>query len=273
MTVGESFILGIFQGLTEFLPVSSSGHLVLVQDLLGLPGQSLAFNIAAHIGTLCSIFVIYRNILYRILLAVLKYPKTKVYSAEIHLALMAVVASVPTGIVGLGFKDFFESLFSNLNAVAICFLITGGLLLLTRFRKSPQGSVLDFTDFSSLQLSDFTWKKAFMIGLAQSFAIAPGISRSGSTISAGLLLGLPRSLAALFSFVISIPAIAGAGLIELRHVEMSASVLSPLLLGFFVSFVSGLVGLSLILKFVKNGKLEIFTVYLWPLGFWLLFFR
>ena len=273
MTTFESLILGIFQGLTEFLPVSSSGHLVLAQNLMDLPDQSLAFNVAAHLGTLCSIFVIYRRVIFRVVSQVILFPRHRVYSAEVHLALMVVIASVPTGVVGLSLKDVFESMFSDLRLIAVCFLVTGSVLLATRFKKSPQGSVLDFTDFSKLQLNELTAKKAFLIGLAQSIAIAPGISRSGSTISTGLFLGLPRSLAALFSFMISIPAILGAGLLELRHLEPSSSILAPLLTGFIVSCFAGLFGLWMILKFVKNGRLELFTLYLWPLGIWLLFFR
>lgn len=273
MTWGESFILGIFQGLTEFLPVSSSGHLVLVQNLIGLKSHSLAFNIAAHLGTLCSIFVIYRKIIGLVILKLCSYPKTKEYSPEVHLALMVIVASVPTAIIGLGFKDLFETLFSDLNAIAICFLITGAILLSTRFKKNHHKSIQNFTDFSQVKLTELTFSKALLVGVAQSFAIAPGISRSGSTIATGLLLGLPRSTAALFSFMISIPAIMGAGLLELRNLELSEKILAPLIMGFGVSFFAGLIGLWLILKFVRNGRLELFTAYLWPLGIWLLFIK
>ncbi len=262
MEVWKAIVLGIIQGLTEFLPVSSSGHLVLFQQLLGLSTHNLTFDIAVHVGTLLSVLTIYIHLIRRVLTHVAKKP-TDFKSVEWNLVLKILVASVPTGIMGIFLKDFFEDLFSNMVAVSICFMITGTILFLTR--KIGQK---DFGSVDNIEpVKDISYFKAFLLGVAQGVAIAPGISRAGSTIAAGIFLGLPRNTAAMFSFMMSLPAIMGAALLQARHVQtLSEGDLLILLLGGGTAYLAGLAGLSAVLHFVRQGRLEVFSYYLWILG-------
>lgn len=274
MSFFQSIILGIVQGLTEFLPVSSSGHLVLFQYFLGIEQHSLAFDIAVHIGTLLSIFTIYRRLIGRIVFQLFSYLKTRSMTAEVRLFLLVVVGSVPTALIGFGLKDMFESLFSNLGAVAVFFSITGTLLFVTRFRKkNANDNIQDFRNANLESVFQISYFKALVIGFSQGLAIAPGISRSGTTIATGLLLGLPRNLAAMFSFILSIPAILGAGLLQFKDMQWSPEVAIPMLTGLLTAYIFGLIGLWAVLKVVRQGKLEFFSVYLWLLGIGLLIYR
>ncbi|NQY99635.1 MAG: undecaprenyl-diphosphate phosphatase [Bdellovibrionales bacterium] len=244
------------------MPVSSSGHLVLFQKLLGVEVHSIEFDVAAHLGTLASIFTVYRSFIAK----TVKQTFSKPYSlnADNKLLLRLVIfASVPTGVIGLLLKDYFEAMFSNLSGVAVCLSITGAILMFSKWR-SPDQDQADFLNFSVDDLKPLTWRIAILIGFAQAFAIAPGISRSGMTIASGMLLGLPQSVAALFSFMISIPAILGAGLLQLKDLDQfEPSMLINLAVGFAVAYVSGVVGLKLVLHYVKKGRLHLFSYYLW----------
>lgn len=261
MTWLESVLLGVVQGLTEFLPVSSSGHLVIFQKLIGLPQHMLAFDVAVHMGTLCSVFVVYRHQIIQVVSDVLKYIKTKNLNQGANLFLMVLIGSIPTALIGLSLKSVFERLFENLLAVGIFLFITGFILLLTK-DKQPSSENDDFFDLSGLE--KLTWKHSIIIGVAQGAAITPGISRSGSTIATGILLGLSRKTASLFSFMLSIPAILGATLLEFRNIEhWSNDLVLVMSVGAATSFVFGLIGLKVVLHFVKKGRLELFTGYLW----------
>lgn len=274
MSVFQSIILGIVQGLTEFLPVSSSGHLVVFQDLLGLVSHSLAFDIAVHIGTLLSILTIYRTLVWRLLKGVVAVGKTRKWTAESRLVFLVIIGSIPTAIIGFGLKDTFEQLFNSLQAVAIFFLVTGGLLFATRFAKSDPGPSLQSSKNVNLDsVFEISIFKALVIGFSQGLAIAPGISRAGTTIAAGMLLGLPRNLAAMFSFILSIPAILGAGLLEFKDVSWTPEVVLPMCVGLITAYLFGLIGLWAVLKVVRQGRLEVFCIYLWILGISLLLFR
>ncbi len=263
----QSVILGIVQGLTEFLPVSSSGHLVLFQHWLGIKQHSIIFDLAVHLGTVASIITVYfksiREIFSDLWVSAIKKRQT----GGLHLSVLIICASVPTAIIGFGFKDQFESLFSSLLSVSGGFFITACLLFMTR--KTGQGQSME-SGHKTLDLSQIkkvSLKKAIIIGFAQGLAIAPGVSRSGATIAAALLMGVERRAAALFSFLMSIPVILGASLIQLKDVESwSSDLLITLVLGGVVSYLAGLAGLVMVLKLVRKGRLEVFSYYLWALS-------
>lgn len=265
MTWLESILLGLVQGLTEFLPVSSSGHLVIFQKLIGLPEHMLAFDIAVHMGTLFSVFVVYRYQILEVLNDLINFLKTKKLNQGANLFLMVVIGSIPTAIIGFTLKDMFERLFQSLLAVGIFLFITGFILLLTRNKQMAD----EKDDFFSLEgLEKLKWWHALIIGTAQGGAIAPGISRAGSTIATGILVGLSRKTASLFSFMLSIPAILGATLLEFKDIEnWSSEFITIMSVGFASAFVFGLIGLKVVLHFVKKGRLEVFTAYLWVVSF------
>ena len=261
----ESILLGLVQGLTEFLPVSSSGHLVIFQKLIGLPEHMLAFDIAVHMGTLFSVFVVYRQQILQVIYDLIKFLKTKNLNRGANLFLMVFIGSIPTAIIGFTLKDMFERLFQSLFAVGIFLFITGLILLFTRNKQMADKK----DDFFSLEgLENLKWWHALVIGTAQGGAIAPGISRAGSTIATGILVGLSRKTASLFSFMLSIPAILGATLLEFKDIEhWSPEFVTIMSVGFVSAFVFGLIGLKVVLHFVKKGRLEVFTFYLWTVSF------
>ncbi len=266
----EAIVLGVVQGLSEFLPISSSGHLVVFQNILTPGPHSIVFDLAVHVGTVTSILTLYARSLIEILRDSFHTVRTKQPTHGFKLVLLIVLANIPTAIIGFGFKDTFEEMFSSLTTVAICFSITGFLLWQTRGKNTD--SDMQTTDMKNLEgMQTLTWSRALFIGLAQGMAIAPGISRSGSTIAAAILSGVDRKIAALFSFMMSIPAILGASIIELKDVSMENHVVWPILIaGFTAAYLSGLFGLAVVLRFVKKGRLEIFSYYLWMLSAFIL---
>ncbi|MCB0364008.1 MAG: undecaprenyl-diphosphate phosphatase [Bdellovibrionaceae bacterium] len=260
----DAIILGILQGLTEFLPVSSSGHLVLLQKLLGIQEHDLAFDVAAHLGTLFSVLIIYRKLFWDIGTNALKGVAERKMNTSLRVCLLVVVGTIPTALIGLSLKSQFEALFSNLPAVGFFLLCTAGLLLLTR-RKQYRVQADSLTHMD--EVSTMTWAQAITVGVFQGMAIAPGISRSGSTIASGILAGLKGNVAAGFSFMLAVPAILGAAILELKDLGPVASdVWGPLAIGFGMAFVSGLLGLHLVLRFISKGRLEIFSYYLFLVG-------
>ncbi|MGE0762821.1 MAG: undecaprenyl-diphosphate phosphatase [Bdellovibrionales bacterium] len=271
MNILDAIILGVVQGLTEFLPISSSGHLVIAQKLLGIDKHDLAFDLAAHVGTLLSIFTIYAVLLKRLVQTTLRpgvllAGKTQ----EAHLILMVIIGSIPTALIGFGFKRQFEEMFDDMWSLGICFIITGGLLLLSKWRGNARFSREQLMSFDGIQA--ITWQKALFIGAAQGLSIAPSISRSGITIVAGLLVGVPAPTAAMYSFIMSIPAVAGAAMLELRHVPLETARLEILGIGFVTAYLAGVVGLWGTLQSVRKGRLEVFTGYLVILGILILWF-
>lgn len=209
MSILQSIFLGVVQGLTEFLPVSSSGHLVFFQSLMGLKEPPIFFDVMLHIGTLLAVVVYFWTDICEIaqgLGAVLKRKHKNL--PQVKLFLLIILASIPTGLMGILFKDWFESFFSRPKLVGGMLLITGLVLWLTRFTKKE-----------GKPLGRMGWIDAILIGIAQGFAILPGISRAGATISTGLFCGLDRELSGKFSFLLSIPAILGATLLEFRKID------------------------------------------------------
>ena len=257
-------ILGVVQGLTEFLPVSSSGHLVLIQKYLGFKEHSLSLDIAVHLGTLFSVLTIYFHHLKKMGADVISFPTRREFSLPVKVFLFVCLGSIPTAAIGLGARELFVSFFSEVSYVGVFLCITGVILFLTRHKKKGdfKHSVHLFEGFEQMN-----GLKALVIGTAQGLAIAPGISRSGFTIAAGLFMGLDRNVAASFSFLLSIPAILGAALIELRHLNLDEE-LWPIVTATLVSYVVGLLGLRGVLFFARKGRLEIFSIYLWIVGLW-----
>ncbi len=248
-------LLGVVQGLTEFLPVSSSGHLVLFQEHLPVSGDMVAFDLVLHLGTLVPVFIVYRADLLGIIKDLLP-AETPLWSRPgVRLLSMVVLGSIPTAFIGLLLQDTFEQLFDDSLSVGIAFAVTGSVLWLTRFAKPG----------SEDEVNAPRWK-ALLVGLVQGLAITPGISRSGSTIAAGLFLGLDREAAARLSFLLAIPAIGGAFLLKARHLSTSGAAVLPLIVGFLCAAISGYIALVWLIHLVKSGDFSRFAYYLWPLS-------
>jgi undecaprenyl-diphosphatase len=268
MNYTEATILGIIQGLTEFLPVSSSGHLVLFQHLFGLKEAELFFDVCVHLGTLLAVIVVFhreiRNIIAALwrLISLAGQKETILQQIEsdpdLKLALLIVIGSIPTAILGLAFHGIADQLFSSSFFTGLMLMVTGLLLWLTR-RAKPGERGTDIEGFSRT--------KAFIIGMVQGLAIIPGISRSGSTISIGLLLGIERETAARYSFLLSIPAIVGAGALSFKDSLSQTDLAIWLsLLGAAAAALVGYGALKMLLSVVKKGRLYVFAPYCWLVG-------
>ena len=251
MSILLAALLGLVQGLTEFLPVSSSGHLVVFQNWLHEEHTPVVFDLVLHIGTLLPIVWVYRETLIELINGVVSKPLAQ----ENRLALWIVLGSVPTAMIGLAFEDLFEQIFQTPKMVASAFFVTGSFLFATQYlsegTRDEQG---------------MTWKDALVIGAVQGLAITPGISRSGSTIAIAMLLGLKRDLAAKYSFLLSIPAIVGGFILKADELTLDASTLPSLGAGLVVSAVSGLFALKILLKLVNSGDFSKFSYYLWAIA-------
>jgi len=264
MSWWEALLLGLVQGLTEFLPVSSSGHLVLGKYVLGVDmeaGSGIVFEVLVHLGTALSIIVVYRKDLLSLiretiagLLRPADYAESWKENADFRTAVLIGITLVPTGIVYVLFKDALEALFSDPRAASGMLLVTGVLLLLTRLRKSPDG--------------DVTPVRAFFIGVAQAMAMIPGISRSGSTICTGIYLNVEPARAADFSFLMLLPVVLGASALKMGEFASASTQTSwlPLLLGTAVAFISGIVAIRLVIGFVRRGRLHWFALYCFIVG-------
>ena len=265
MEAVKAIILGIIQGLTEFLPVSSSGHLVLGQKLAGLENPEILFDVVLHCGTLLAVFIIFRREILDLLLEFLALPqrlknrRSAVVAwrerPNFRMLALIIAGSIPTGLLGIGFKDLFESLFSSTLTVGLALLATGLVLYLSRLVRVNGRGISGFR----------TWDALF-IGLAQGLAITPGLSRSGLTISAGLFLGLEREMAFRFSFLLSIPAILGALLLEVRSASQGTFGALEFTAGFLAAVISGLIALILLRGVVRRGSLHWFAYYCWLAG-------
>ena len=247
----EALILGLVQGMTEYLPVSSSGHLTIGSALFGIEGEeNLAFTVAVHVATVCSTLVILWKEIDWILKGLFKFemnPETK-YTLNI------LVSMIPIGIVGVFFKDYVEAIFGS------GLLVVGCMLLVT-------ASLLAFSYYAKPRIKEnISMRDAFIIGLAQACAVLPGLSRSGSTIATGLLLGNKKENLAQFSFLMVIPPILGEALLDImkglsgEEVMGDISTLS-LVVGFLAAFVSGCIACKWMINIVKKGKLIYFAIY------------
>jgi undecaprenyl-diphosphatase len=284
MSVLQAIILGIVQGATEFIPVSSSAHLVLVPWLLRWPSPGLAFDTVLHLGTLLAVIVVFWRDLLALAAAWLRSvtalpglvmrrsnPKAMATDAsregvarsisgspEARLAWWIILGTIPAALMGVLWEDQFEALFHSPIRVAALLLVTGvWLVLAERLGRKER------------RAEDLKWWQSLLVGLAQGCAIAPGISRSGATIGAGLLLGLRREAATRFSFLLATPIILGAGLLQIKKLLESGGLganLAGLVLGFLAAFVSGYACIRFLLGYVRSRGLSVFAVYCWVAG-------
>ncbi len=251
-------ILGFLQGVTEFLPVSSSGHLVVYRRLFGLAETPLFFEVMVHLGTLLAVLVVFRSDLALLAANVWRAATRKAGEdrADLRLLRLVVLGTMPVVVVGLGWKDELQSLFSAPVHIGFAFLFTGLLLWLSRFAGRP-----------TKDLAGTTWIDALLIGLAQALALVPGVSRSGATISIALLMGLDRRLAARYSFLLAIPAILGAITVQTADMGgISADQWAAVGAGTVMAAASGYVALRLLLRIVVAGRLSRFAYYCWMIG-------
>ena len=269
MNIIQAVILGIVQGATEFIPVSSSAHLVLVPWLFGWPSPGLAFDTVLHLGTLLAVLTVFRRDFLALasawcssLAGLWSSQNKSALSAEVagraRLAWWIVLATIPAALMGVLWEDQFEALFHSALRVAFLLLVTGLWLAFTERQARRQR-----------QAEEMSWWQALLVGLAQGCAIAPGISRSGATIGAGLLLGLRREAATRFSFLLSAPIIIGAGLLQIKRILESSNLegkLLPLTLGFLAAFCSGYVCIRFLLAYVKRRSVAVFAIYCWLAG-------
>ena len=248
MTTLQAIILGIVQGLTEFLPVSSSGHLMLASEILNTDlsaADDLTFSLTLHAATVLSTIVVLWREVWKLVKGVFS---TKFNDEQAYL-LKIVISMIPVGIVGFCFMDYIEAAFSSVLVVGVMLLITA-LLLTFAYKAKPR------------QKSEISYRDAFIIGIAQACATLPGLSRSGSTIATGLLLGNKKESVAQFSFLMVLPPILGNALLDIIKGEFGGGVeLLPLIAGFIAAFVTGALACKFMLEIVKRGKLIWFAIY------------
>jgi len=264
----EAFLLGLLQGITEFLPVSSSGHLALASALLGAElAPGITFEIVVHFGSFCSIVVYFHKRIGNIFADLFKSfspsglrSRRFVTDANTQLSYIILLSMIPAGVAYFTFKDSIEAIFFNPFLVSCMLLVTGTLLFSTKFVKDPKKEV--------------NTGRGFMMGVAQAFALIPGISRSGTTISAGLQMGINRDSVANFSFLMVLPVLGGAMLYDLTRIAgtIDAQTAMVLVIGFFTSFISGYFALKYLIILLKREKLHYFAFYCWAVGIFGIFY-
>ncbi len=265
MDVVKAVILGAVQGLTEFLPVSSSGHLVIAREILNAPEALLSFDVLVHLGTAVAVLLVFRRDVARLLAAAIAIVSDVARGTGLARAfsrdetrrtvLLIVVASVPTALMGLALEPLVRGLFTSKLAVGVFLVVTGLVLWLA-----------DRAGTGRVPLSRLGAAGAFCIGVAQGLAVAPGFSRSGATISTGLLFGLRRDDAARFSFLLSIPVILGASALELPdlvRMGLAKGFAAPFLAGAIASIISGYVAIHLVFSALRKRRFMVFAVYTW----------
>lgn len=251
----QALLMGIFQGLTEYLPVSSSGHLAIAGELLGIqdPDKIMSFTVAVHVATVLSTIVI----LWKEIVWILKglFAWNGKLNMEQKYALNIIISMIPIGIVGICFKDYIEEAFSGLIVVGCCLIVTSLLLGFSYFAKPRTKENISTID-------------ALVIGIAQAIACLPGLSRSGSTIGTGLILGDKKESLAQFSFLMAIPPILGMALLDFKDMlevgveeAMAGISMSALIVGFIAAFITGCLACKLMINLVKKGKMIWFSVY------------
>lgn len=265
MDILQGIIIGIVQGLTEFLPVSSSAHLVFIQNLLGVE-SSLAFDTFLHLGTLIAVLWFFRWDIIKMLKSwwlsigdILQGRFREGFYSDPYkrLAWYVILATIPVGIVGVLFEDSIDALFSGVLYVPAFFLfVTGTILYLSQRMNS-----------GNVNLNNISKKEALWMGLGQACAILPGLSRSGTTIAAGLTIGLEKEFAAKFSFILSIPAILGAFVLQVKDIGSALDVnFLPVFLGFIAAIIAGYLAIKWMLDLIQNRSLDIFAYYCWLVG-------
>jgi len=243
----QAIFLGVVQGLTEWLPVSSSGHLVIIQNSLGIKAP-LIFDIFLHFGTLLAVFAMFWQDIFKIMLSLVRFNFSDEHG---KLAKYIFIGSIPIAVVGYLFHDFFVSLFNSSISVGFALFTTGVVIYFSKFHKESR--MLDS-------------KESLLVGIAQAISIVPGISRSGFTITAGLLRGVERREIFRFSFLLSMPAIIGANVFEFTKVTWAELEIGSMLVGTLVAAIVGYLSLKLLMRLVLNRKFHFFSFYCVALG-------
>lgn len=267
MTYLEAIILGLVQGLAEFLPISSSGHLALLQQWFGIDGDKvLLFSVLLHVGTLISVFIIYRKDIWELIVELVLTIKDLAAGKGLRLeerpirklGVMIVVATIPTVLIGLIFGDVFDSLYNSIIPIGVGLIITGFVLFIAE--KLGKGH---------RTIEKMNYRNAVFVGVVQGIAICPGISRSGSTLFGSLLCNLDRAFAVKFVFLLSIPTILGSAVLEVPKAlsqGIGSDLYGPILVGMAVAAISGLVAIKTMIKIVSDKKLNYFSYYVWVVG-------
>lgn len=254
LTLIDILILAVVQGITEWLPISSFGHLAIVEEYLGLE-LPLIFNVTLHVGTLFVVLAVFWRDIIKIAKALVRLDfKTD----EGKLALFIAIGSVPTALIGFFFHDIFESFSHNLLVVGVALLITGFVLFVSERRKTDR---------------EVSFLDSLLIGTAQGIAIAPGISRSGVTIATGLLRRVKKEIAFKYSFLLYVPAVIGATVMESRDLVVGNVDLVALFLGTIISMIIGYISLKFLRKIVMKEKIHLFAYYCWIVGLMTVFFH
>lgn len=265
MDIIQAIIIGIVQGLTEFLPVSSSAHLIFVQNALGVQ-SSLAFDVFLHLGSLIAVLWFFRADIIRMIQAFLlsigdiiqhRFRQGLYSDPYKRLVWYVIVATIPVGLVGVLFESQVDSLFAGALYVPAFFLfVTGTILYLSQRMNSGE-----------VDLENLSLKESIFMGLGQACAILPGLSRSGTTIAAGLVIGLDKEFAAKFSFILSIPAILGAFVVQLKDIGAVADFnILAVLFGFLAALISGYLAIKWLIELIQKRSLDVFAYYCWIVG-------
>jgi len=261
--MSKFLLLGLIQGLTEFLPISSSGHLALLENFLRVTKPGVLFDVLVHLGTLVSVLYFYRARIWLLLKAPFKRDE------NLRFLLLLIIATIPTAVLGLLFKNWVEAAFQKNIIVGLSLLVTGVILYLAEKRGEGNKSIAQMSFF-----------EAILVGIMQGIAIFPGISRSGFTISMGIFLGLRREVAAEFSFILSIPAILGAAVLQgweaLANPAIHQGFLGAYALGMLFAAISGILAIKFLLVMLRGRRLRLFAYYCWGIGvlaiiLWLMF--
>lgn len=259
MGLWQSVILGAVQGISEFIPISSSGHLVVFRSIMNIGEIPLLYDVLLHLATLIVVIVFFRERIGRIVAAIFRWVARRTITDDaqnLKLFVLVILATVITVAIALAIRPL--DLHNQPRVVSLAFLATAALLILAHFARGTTG------------YGGIGARHALIVGAVQGLAVIPGISRSGSTITAALYSGISRERAGEFSFLLSIPAILGAVVLEMRNLGELGTVVSPsdMILGFTASLVFGFLSLALLVRLIRGGKLWVFSVYLVPLGVW-----
>lgn len=260
-----AILLGLIQGLGEFLPISSSGHLLLAGAMFGLEEPEVAFDVVLHLGTLAAVFIFYRETIIALVKELRFLPGALISPSrmkelyqnrpDFRFGLFIIIGTIPTALLGLLLRNVLKAHFTSALSVGVALLVTGCLLRVVG-RRGQTGR-----DDGQMTITD-----ALIIGLVQGLAIVPGFSRSGFTICAGLFVGLSRVTAARYSFLLSVPAIIGAAILELGHSLDSHFGAFDFITGFAVAGISGYLALSLLVRLLKSDNFAIFSWWCWAVG-------
>ncbi len=272
----EVILLGIIQGITEYIPVSSSAHIVILETLLGRPSGNLLVGVALHIGTLIAVCLLFYQDLWKMisnLWLLIFSKKRKEIWGDPHTQLMGLIilSTLVTGVLGILLKDQIVKVFSSTWIISLLMIANGFTLFASRFalknKDIPKTTEKRLPVLSEEEVKEVKPWQALVIGLTQTAAILPGISRSGTTITTALYLGISREVAGRFSFLISVPTIVGGFIFELSAVtDFNKSMAIPLLVGGLVAFIVGYYSLKILLRIISKGNLAIFSYYCWAAG-------